>query len=115
MTTSLTVLVVGGGGREHALAWAAARSPRCARLLVAPGNAGTPGERVAIAADDVAGIVALAQREHVDLVLVGPEVALAAGVVDALTAAGIAATVRPSLNASNDTSSPASRSSSTTT
>jgi phosphoribosylamine--glycine ligase/phosphoribosylaminoimidazole synthetase len=87
----LTVLVIGGGGREHALAWAARRSPRCRRLLVAPGNAGTPGERVDVAVDDVEGIVELARRAKVDLVIVGPEAALAAGVVDALTDVGIAA------------------------
>jgi phosphoribosylamine--glycine ligase/phosphoribosylaminoimidazole synthetase len=87
----LTVLVVGGGGREHALAWAAIRSPRCRRLLVAPGNAGTPGERVGLAADDVDGLVKLARGEGVDLVLIGPEAALAAGLADRLVEEGIAA------------------------
>ena len=91
MSAPLTILVVGGGGREHALAWAVARSPRCGTLLVAPGNAGTPGERVPVAADDVDGLVALAGRRRVDLVIVGPESALAAGLVDGLAAAGIAA------------------------
>jgi phosphoribosylamine--glycine ligase/phosphoribosylaminoimidazole synthetase len=90
-SSALTVLVVGGGGREHALAWAAARSPRCRRLLVAPGNAGTPGERVALAADDVDGIVKLACGEGVELVLIGPEIALAAGLADRLVEEGIAA------------------------
>jgi phosphoribosylamine--glycine ligase/phosphoribosylaminoimidazole synthetase len=87
----LNVLVVGGGGREHALAWAAARSPRCRRLLVAPGNAGTPGERVAVAADDVDRLVKLARGEGVDLVLIGPEVALAGGLADRLAEEGIVA------------------------
>jgi phosphoribosylamine--glycine ligase/phosphoribosylaminoimidazole synthetase len=85
------VLVVGSGGREHAMAWSVSRSPLCTRLLVAPGNAGTPGERFAVTATDVEGIVALCKRELVDLVLVGPDAALEAGLVDALTASGIAA------------------------
>jgi phosphoribosylamine--glycine ligase/phosphoribosylaminoimidazole synthetase len=70
---------------------AQAASGAGSRLLVAPGNAGMPGERFAVAATDVAGIVALAKREGVELVLVGPDAALEAGLVDALTAAGIAA------------------------
>lgn len=86
-----TVLVVGGGGREHAIAAAVERSPLCRRLLVAPGNAGTPGERFAVAATDVDGIVSLCAREQVDLVIVGPDAALEAGLVDALTEAGVAA------------------------
>jgi phosphoribosylamine--glycine ligase/phosphoribosylaminoimidazole synthetase len=86
-----TVLVVGSGGREHAMAWSVARSPRCTRLLVTPGNAGTPGERFPVAATDVAGVVALCQAEGVGLVLVGPDAALEAGLVDALTTAGIVA------------------------
>lgn len=87
--SSLTVLVIGGGAREHALAHSIQLSPRCKRLLVTPGNGGTPGERFDIASDDVTGIVALCTREHVDLVVVGPEVALAAGVADALALAGV--------------------------
>ncbi len=85
------VLVVGGGAREHAIAWTVDRSSRCGQLFVAPGNALTPGQRVAIAADDVGGLVAFATGHEIDLVIVGPEVALAAGLVDALTAAGITA------------------------
>ena len=91
MSDTLSVLIVGSGGREHALAESALRSPRCGRLLVTPGNAGTPGERFNVAADDVAGIVALCQTEKVDLVLVGPEAPLAGGLVDQLTAVGIVA------------------------
>ncbi len=87
----LTILVLGSGGREHAMALCAKQSLRCARLLVAPGNAGMPGERFNISADDVQGVVALCKAEHVDLVLVGPEAALAAGVVDALLAVDIRA------------------------
>jgi phosphoribosylamine--glycine ligase len=88
------VLVVGGGGREHALAWRLKASPQVSEVLVAPGNAGTARERglrnMAVAADDVAGLVALAQAEGVDLTVVGPEVPLAAGIVDAFEAVGLA-------------------------
>ncbi|MDW8480270.1 MAG: phosphoribosylamine--glycine ligase [Xanthomonadales bacterium] len=88
----LRVLVVGGGGREHALAWALARSPRVAEVLVAPGNAGTarePGCRnVAIAAEDLDALLELAEAEDVDLTVVGPEAPLALGIVDLFEAAG---------------------------
>ena len=87
----LDVLVIGSGGREHAIAWAVARSPRSRRLVVAPGNPACPGERVALAVDDVEGIVRFAVDQGIGLVIVGPESSLAAGIVDALTAAGIAA------------------------
>ena len=89
------VLVVGGGGREHALAWALSRSPHVDRLLVAPGNPGTAAcgrtRNLAIPAGDVAGLVALCRRESVDLAVIGPEDPLAAGIVDALASAGVAA------------------------
>ena len=89
------VLVVGGGGREHALAWALSHSPHVDRLLVAPGNPGTAAldrtENVATSAADIAGLVALSRRESVDLAVIGPEDPLAAGVVDALASAGVAA------------------------
>ena len=85
------VLVVGSGGREHAIAEAVLRSPRVSRLLVTPGNGGTPGERFRIASGDIQGIVDLAVREGVDLAIIGPEVALEAGVVDALQRAGVQA------------------------
>jgi phosphoribosylamine---glycine ligase len=92
---SETVLVVGGGGREHALAWALAGSSRVDEVLVAPGNAGTATEagcrNVAVAVDDLDGIVALARRERVSLVVVGPEGPLVAGLVDRLDAAGVRA------------------------
>ena len=87
----MKVLVVGSGGREHAIAQSVVRSPRCTGLYVAPGNAGTPGQRLAVAADDVAGLVAAARDHSVDVVIVGPEVALAAGLVDALGDAGVRA------------------------
>jgi phosphoribosylamine--glycine ligase len=90
----MKVLVVGGGGREHALAWKCAASPRVTEVLVAPGNAGTALEanvrNVAIAAEDTAGLLRLAQRERVDLTIIGPEGPLVAGVVDAFAAAGLA-------------------------
>ena len=89
----MTILVVGGGGREHALAWKLRQSPRVARLLCAPGNAGTAAlaENFAVKASDLDGLVALAERERADLVVVGPDDPLAAGLVDRLQAAGIRA------------------------
>ncbi|NKF22720.1 phosphoribosylamine--glycine ligase [Solimonas marina] len=89
----MKVLVIGNGGREHALAWKLAQSPRIAEVIVAPGNAGTAREtgcrNVAIAADDIAGLLQLAQREGVDFTVVGPEAPLALGVVDTFQAAGL--------------------------
>jgi phosphoribosylamine--glycine ligase len=88
-----SVLIVGSGGREHALVKALALSPAAPRLLCAPGNAGIAAEAACfpVALDDVDGLVALAQRERVDFVVVGPEVPLSLGLVDRLAAAGIAA------------------------
>ena len=88
-----SVLVVGSGGREHALVKALALSPARPRLLCAPGNAGiaTDATCFPVAADNVAGLVALAQREQVEFVVVGPEVPLSLGLVDALAAAGLPA------------------------
>jgi phosphoribosylamine--glycine ligase len=89
----LKVLVVGGGGREHALVRALARSPQAPELLAAPGNPGIAAQArlLAVAADDVEGLVAAAVAEQVDLVVVGPEVPLVAGLVDALGGAGVTA------------------------
>jgi phosphoribosylamine--glycine ligase len=89
----MKVLVIGGGGREHALAWKIALSPRVDSVLVAPGNAGTSAEslvtNVYVAADDIDGLLALAQAEHIDLTVVGPEAPLVNGVVDKFTQAGL--------------------------
>ncbi|HUC73064.1 MAG TPA: phosphoribosylamine--glycine ligase [Stellaceae bacterium] len=89
----MRVLVVGSGGREHALTWAIAASPLADRLYCAPGNAGIAEEAecVAIAARDIAGLVAFCRRERVDFVVVGPEAPLVHGLVDALEAEGVAA------------------------
>jgi phosphoribosylamine--glycine ligase len=86
----LRVLIVGGGGREHALAWKVAQSPRLERLYLAPGNAGTAalGTNLPLRADDADGLVAFTTAEPIDLVLIGPEAPLAAGLADALRAAG---------------------------
>ena len=98
----MKVLVVGGGGREHALAWKLAQSPRADRVFVAPGNAGTaadgagaygqnplPIENVAIQATDIGALVAFARDNEIGLTVVGPEVPLTLGLVDALTEAGL--------------------------
>jgi len=87
----MRVLVVGSGGREHALAWAIARSPRADEVFVAPGNAGTAqiATNAPIAADDLDGLVAFALAQAIDLVVVGPEIPLALGLTDRLQAAGV--------------------------
>ena len=87
----MRILIVGGGGREHALAWKVASDPCVSQVLVAPGSAGiaTVAECVAIAADDIDGLVSLAQERGVDLTVVGPEAPLAAGIVDRFEAAGL--------------------------
>lgn len=89
----MNVLVVGSGGREHALCWAISRSPRCERLYCAPGNAGIAevARCIPVAAEDIDGLVALATAEAIDLVVIGPEVPLVAGLVDRLEDAGIKA------------------------
>ena len=89
----MKILLVGSGGREHALAWKIAQSPLCDTLYGAPGNAGIAqhAELVDVAADDVAVLLRFAKREQIDLVLVGPEAPLVAGLVDACAAAGIKA------------------------
>lgn len=89
----MKVLIIGSGGREHALAWKVAQSPRVDRVYVAPGNAGTALEprttNVAIQAEDIETLLALAQSERVDLTIIGPEAPLVLGVVDRFTQAGL--------------------------
>ena len=89
----MKVLVVGGGGREHALAWKLAQSPRVDTVYVAPGNAGTarePGiENVAIGAEDLDALLAFARERAIDLTVVGPEAPLVAGIVDRFADAGL--------------------------
>ncbi|WP_394515684.1 phosphoribosylamine--glycine ligase [Pantoea sp. SGAir0430] len=89
----MKILVIGNGGREHALAWKAAQSPLAETVFVAPGNAGTALEpalqNVAISATDIPALLAFAQQENIDLTIVGPEAPLVIGVVDAFRAAGL--------------------------
>ncbi|WP_225086536.1 phosphoribosylamine--glycine ligase [Pectobacterium colocasium] len=89
----MNILVIGNGGREHALAWKAAQSPLAKRVYVAPGNAGTALEpaltNVDIAATDIPALVTFAQENHIDLTIVGPETPLVLGVVDAFQNAGL--------------------------
>ena len=86
----MKVLVVGGGGREHAIAWAMAQSRAVREIYIAPGNGGTAalGENVSVSADDVAGLLRVANEIDADLTVVGPEAPLVAGVVDTFTSAG---------------------------
>ncbi|MDA1107769.1 MAG: phosphoribosylamine--glycine ligase [Proteobacteria bacterium] len=89
----MKILVIGGGGREHALAWKIAQSPDVSKIFVAPGNAGTAREpkveNIPVAAEDVAALVNFARDHTIDLTIIGPEAPLALGVVDAFTAAGL--------------------------
>jgi phosphoribosylamine--glycine ligase len=89
----MNILIIGGGGREHALAWKVAQSPRVTRIYVAPGNAGTAREakcrNVAVNADDVEGLLAFAQANAVELTIVGPEAPLVLGVVDRFQSQGL--------------------------
>jgi phosphoribosylamine--glycine ligase len=89
----MKVLVIGGGGREHALAWKLKQSPRVHEVIVAPGNAGTAREldvrNADVAATDIDGLLTLAQREGIALTVVGPEAPLVAGIVDKFQAAGL--------------------------
>ena len=92
-TQNLNILIIGAGGREHALAWKAAQSSRVQQVWVAPGNAGTALENkvqnIPIAVDDVQGLVDFARQNAIDLTIIGPEAALAAGVSDAFQPAGL--------------------------
>ena len=89
----MNILVLGGGGREHAIVWALARSPRCGRLYAAPGNGGTASLAQNVAgldASDGAAVLAFAREHDVELVVIGPEAPLVAGVADVLRQAGVA-------------------------
>jgi phosphoribosylamine--glycine ligase len=89
----MKILIVGSGGREHALAWKAKQSPKVEKVFVAPGNPGTalePAvENVAIDALDIQGLLAFAQKEHIDLTIIGPESPLVMGIVDSFQQAGL--------------------------
>lgn len=87
----LTVLVIGSGGREHALVWALSRSPAVGRIYAAPGNAGTAefAGNIPIASDNVTGLVDFARERRVDLTVIGPEAPLAVGIVDQFEASGL--------------------------
>lgn len=89
----MKILIVGGGGREHAMAWKIAQSPKVAKVYCAPGNAGIAqfAECIALKVDDIPGIVDFVQRKEIDLVAVGPELPLTLGLVDALNEVGIKA------------------------
>ena len=88
----MRILVIGSGGREHALVWKLRQSPTVTEIIVAPGNGGTASEgvrNIPVPVDDIAGLVRLAQEEHVDMVIPGPELPLTLGIVDAMQAAGL--------------------------
>ena len=87
----MNILILGGGGREHALAWAILQNPKCDRLIVAPGNAGIAAiaDCAALDIEDGGAVAAFAEENAVDFVVIGPEAPLAAGVADRLEAAGI--------------------------
>jgi phosphoribosylamine--glycine ligase len=88
-----SILIIGSGGREHALAWTLSKSPRVARIFVAPGNGGTAGEpkteNIALQAGDLEGLLSFALERAIDLTVVGPENPLEAGIVDRFRAAGL--------------------------
>ncbi|MCT8159837.1 phosphoribosylamine--glycine ligase [Pseudoruegeria sp. SHC-113] len=87
----MNILILGSGGREHALAWAVKQNPKCDRLIVAPGNAGIAAiaECAQLAAEDGGAVVTFAEENAIDFVIIGPEAPLAAGVADRLREAGI--------------------------
>jgi phosphoribosylamine--glycine ligase/phosphoribosylformylglycinamidine cyclo-ligase len=91
MVKRMNVLIIGSGGREHAMAWKAAQSPRLSKLYIAPGNAGTMtcGENILMDISDHLAVIRFCKEQQIGLVLIGPEIPLAAGLVDSLSAAGI--------------------------
>jgi phosphoribosylamine--glycine ligase/phosphoribosylaminoimidazole synthetase len=86
----MKILVLGSGGREHAIAWAVSRSPKCTELIVSPGNPGMPGRHVLVDITSPAAVCALASETGAELVIVGPETVIASGVTDALRSQGVA-------------------------
>src|SRR5581483_1745587 len=91
MDPSMKILVIGSGGREHALCWKLRQSPRVAAIYCAPGNAGTGslGRNVPIPVSDIEGLARFAEQEDIGLIVVGPDDALAAGIVDLFQARGL--------------------------
>lgn len=87
----MKILVIGSGGREHALCWKIAKSPKCKKLYCAPGNGGTAGvaENIGIEADDINGLLKFAKENRIDLTVVGPEAALVNGIVDSFNKEGV--------------------------
>ena len=87
----MKVLVVGSGGREHAIAWKLSQSSRCDRVFVAPGNAGTAqdAENVDVSATDLPGLIKFAKENDIGLTVVGPEIPLCEGIVDAFESEGL--------------------------
>ena len=87
----MKVLVIGSGGREHAITWKLAQSPKVTELIIAPGNAGTAelGENVEVKAEDIDGLLDLARARSIDLTFVGPEQPLIDGIADRFNAAGL--------------------------
>ena len=87
----MNILILGSGGREHALAWAVQQNPKCDRLWMAPGNPGMAalGECVAMDIEDAEAILTFVEQKQIDFVIIGPEAPLALGVSDALRAADI--------------------------
>ena len=89
----MRVLIIGGGGREHALAWKTARSSQVDKVFVAPGNAGTAREskveNIAIAATDIVALANFAKQTNIELTIVGPEAPLVTGITDTFTNAGL--------------------------
>src|SRR5438552_17604465 len=87
----MNILVIGGGGREHALAWKLAQSPRIKKIYVAPGNGGTHefAENIPITPTDSKALLKFAQEKKIDLTVVGPDDSLAAGIVDEFQNAGL--------------------------
>ena len=90
----MKILIIGGGGREHALAWKVAQSNQVSEVFVAPGNAGTEREpkvtNVALSADDISGLLEFAQAQHIALTIIGPELPLSLGITDRFSEAGLA-------------------------